>query len=544
MKKKYIIIIILIITIALIGLVGIQLYWIKNAILVKEANLDRSVNEAMTNVIYKLEKIELVRQIQTFNKQSEKLFYTIDSLNKKLFEDFKKSVNNNKYSQTKINIYSSTSVQYGYTQREQGRIIKNFDTTYLDITPTDQLNKGVEIPSNQSSFVNPKKSTIKNLDYNQSIEFEKFFNRTDMVSEIFENLFNVQHQQSIEKRIDFNILDSLIKAELSSKGINTDYEFGIYDPLSRSLIAEKTGNYHNELLNKSFKFYLFPSDMFANSHFLLLYFPHQQKYLLTQMWLMLLISAILILIIIFSFLYTIITIIKQKKLSEMKNDFINNMTHEFKTPISTISLACEALNDKDMVKTESISSNYVNIIKDENKRLGILSERILQTALLEKGQLNLKLEQIDINGIILNIINNIRLQLEKKGGSIYTNFNGSATIISADRVHITNVFYNLLDNANKYTPENPVIKVNIEKTPSLVSVTIEDNGIGISKANQKRIFEPLFRVPTGNIHNVKGFGLGLAYVKMIVEKHNGKVTVESELKKGSKFTVYLNNNLN
>jgi two-component system, OmpR family, phosphate regulon sensor histidine kinase PhoR len=156
--------------------------------------------------------------------------------------------------------------------------------------------------------------------------------------------------------------------------------------------------------------------------------------------------------------------------------------------------------------------------------------------------LNLKFEQVNLNEIISNVINNIRLQVEKKGGIIYTNFNGTSTTLLADKVHITNVFYNLLDNANKYTPDNPIIKVDIEKTTSAIFVSIEDNGIGISKANQKKIFEHLYRVPTGNIHNVKGFGLGLAYVKMIIEKHNGKIIVESELKKGSKFTVMIPSN--
>jgi len=262
------------------------------------------------------------------------------------------------------------------------------------------------------------------------------------------------------------------------------------------------------------------------------------------MGIMLLISATLMLVIIFSFFYTIITIIKQKKLSEMKNDFINNMTHEFKTPISTISLVCEALNDKDIIKTEDFSSNYINIIRDENRRLGILSERILQTALLEKGQLKLKFELVNLNEIILNVINNIRLQVEKKGGFINTHFDNENTFLTADKEHITNVFNNLLDNANKYSPEKPIIKVEIQKNESYISVSIEDNGIGISKANQKKIFDHLYRVPTGNIHNIKGFGLGLAYVKMIVEKHNGKVFVESELKKGSKFTVIIPNNKN
>jgi two-component system, OmpR family, phosphate regulon sensor histidine kinase PhoR len=544
MKKQYILIIIFIISISLIGLVGIQLYWIKNAILVKEANFDRSVNEALTNVVYKLEKIEITKQILTFNKQSEKFLNTIDSLNKQYLTNFKKINNKNKNKPKRPNIYTSTNVQFGYTQLENGKIIRSFDTNYVDENTTDKIFGGIGIPSTPDSSMLQEHEPEKNINYNQNIEVEKFLNRTEIVSEIFKNLFNVKHQQTIEKRIDPKLLDSLIKTELANKGIETDYEFGIYNPGLNSVLVEKTGKYHGDLISKSLKFHLFPNDLYVNPNFLLIFFPNQKQYLLTQMWIVLLISATLMLIVIFTFFYIIITIIKQKKLSEMKNDFINNMTHEFKTPISTISLACEALNDKDIVKTATLSSSYIKIIKDENRRLGLLSERILQTALLEKGQLNLRFEQVNLNEIISNVINNIRLQVEKKGGIIYTNFNGTSTTLLADKVHITNVYYNLLDNANKYTPESPIIKVDIEKTTSAIFVSIEDNGIGISKANQKKIFEHLYRVPTGNIHNVKGFGLGLAYVKMIVEKHNGKIIVESELKKGSKFTVMIPSNKN
>jgi two-component system phosphate regulon sensor histidine kinase PhoR len=254
---------------------------------------------------------------------------------------------------------------------------------------------------------------------------------------------------------------------------------------------------------------------------------------------MLFIAAILILFIILSFIYTILTIIKQKRLSEMKNDFINNMTHEFKTPVSTISLACQALTDDDIVKSEILYKNYLNVISDENKRLGVMAEKILQTAVLEKGQINLRKEPLDIHFIINEVIKNINLQVESKGGKIITELRATSSIINADKVHITNVIYNLVDNANKYTPENPLIILATESNDSGVYFSVEDNGIGISHANLKKIFEKLYRVPSGNIHNVKGFGLGLSYVKTIVEMHNGSVDVVSELKKGSKFTIYL-----
>jgi two-component system phosphate regulon sensor histidine kinase PhoR len=223
----------------------------------------------------------------------------------------------------------------------------------------------------------------------------------------------------------------------------------------------------------------------------------------------------------------------------MKNDFINNMTHEIKTPISTISLACEALRDKDIIKSENLYDNYISVINEENRRLGSMTERILQSAKLEKGEIILRKEELNIEGIILEAINNIKLQVDKKGGEIVTDFKAKSINIIADKVHITNVIFNLLDNAIKYSPVNPLIEITTENSFSGLLVSVKDNGTGISKSNQKKIFDKLYRVPTGNIHNVKGFGLGLSYVKAIVEQHNGKVSLESELNKGTKFILFL-----
>jgi len=197
------------------------------------------------------------------------------------------------------------------------------------------------------------------------------------------------------------------------------------------------------------------------------------------------------------------------------------------------------LNDDDISKPENLVKNYLHVIDDENKRLGVMAEKILQTAVLEKGQIKLRKEPMDIHYVINEVIKNIHLQVDAKNGKIVTDLNASACIINADRVHITNVIYNLVDNANKYSPEKPQIIIATENNERGIYISIADNGIGISHTNLKKIFDKLYRVPTGNVHNVKGFGLGLSYVKTIVEMHNGNVDVESELKKGSKFTVYL-----
>ena len=271
----------------------------------------------------------------------------------------------------------------------------------------------------------------------------------------------------------------------------------------------------------------------------MIHFPNERTYLITRIWILLALSVVLIFAIIFSFTYVITTVFRQKKLSEIKNDFINNMTHEFKTPISTISLACQALGDKDIVKNQAVYETYVSIIDEENNRLSGMAERILQSARLQKGEINLKFEQINIHDILQDVIQKGQLQVAKKGGKITLELGANDHLIEADRVHITNIIFNLLDNAIKYTPWAPIIMIKTRNISQGILISIIDNGIGISKSNQKKVFDKLYRVPTGNVHNVKGFGLGLSYVKSVVEKHKGKITLDSELKKGSTFNIYL-----
>jgi two-component system phosphate regulon sensor histidine kinase PhoR len=336
-----------------------------------------------------------------------------------------------------------------------------------------------------------------------------------------------------------NLLDSLLNEELRQKGIKTKFEYGVYSSLQNKMIIEKTGQYQAQLLKNSFVFTLYPNEFLTNPNYLMIYFPYEIRFLLKEMSSIILISLILIIILMMLFTYVIKVIVWQKKLSEMKNDFINNMTHEIKTPISTISLACEALSDQSVKKHEALAENYLKVIYDENKRLADITEKILQAAIFDQGELNLKLEMINIEEVIDNVINNIGIQVEVKDGKIIRDFRASKTAITADKMHITNVISNLVDNANKYSPKRPVITIISENYSDGVRISIEDNGIGISKENQKKIFDKLYRVPTGNIHDVKGFGLGLSYVKAVIEKHNGKITVDSDLRKGSTFRVYL-----
>jgi two-component system, OmpR family, phosphate regulon sensor histidine kinase PhoR len=282
-----------------------------------------------------------------------------------------------------------------------------------------------------------------------------------------------------------------------------------------------------------------PKNVFIQPHYLALYFPAETIYTLGKLKLILLASIALIIIIIGAFYYTISTIFKQKKLSEIKSDFINNMTHEFKTPISTISLAGEVLSDKSIEKSPEKVDNYLQIIRKENRRLAGLVENVLQAAILDKGKLKFKIQECDIHQIILDVIQNLQLQIQNKNALVTTELKAQRYSLFGDKMHLTNIFYNLIDNALKYSRETPEIKVSTESDKDYIKIKVQDNGIGIRKEDIRKIFETFYRVPTGNIHNVKGFGLGLSYVKIVVEKHQGHIELQSEINKGSIFIVYL-----
>jgi len=268
-------------------------------------------------------------------------------------------------------------------------------------------------------------------------------------------------------------------------------------------------------------------------------FPGRNKFLYGELGWILGASGILILILIITFYYSIKTILVQKKLSVVKNDFINNMTHELKTPISTIGLATEMLSDDSISTTDKQRKGYIAMIRDENKRLGTLVESVLQSAVIERGELTLKPEKLEVNELIQEVATNFEIQVNQRGGKVNLKLNAAFDFVNGDKVHLSNVIFNLLDNANKYSFDTPDITISTGNTTDKIIISITDKGIGISKDNQKKIFERLYRIPTGNVHNVKGFGLGLSYVKAVIEKHTGEVDLTSEPGKGSTFTISL-----
>jgi len=513
MKKQVIIIIIGLVSIAMATLIGIQVFWIRNSIQLREANFRRSVDEAVSSALTKLEKIEFARRINSSDSIQHLL--SQQPLHSSQQQDDEKAELND--SGIRILKPANESVT-GILGSPGGR----------DDSQHSRLPGELKNPSLLATDPKLKKTDI-----------ESQRRQNMLMSRIMNQVLGSEMKKDIEQRVSAGLIDTLLKEEFIIKGITLSYEFGIFNPGRNKIVLEKTGQFHNLLLQKGYSFPLMPMNGISTTDFLLVYFPEKSKHAFMNLWGMLLVSLALVVIIISAFAYSMFTIIRQRKLTELKNDFINNMTHEFKTPISTVSLACQALTDKDFPRSDEMYENYIHIIEDENRRLGVMAEKILQTAILEKGKLALRLETIDLHSLIADVIKNIAIQVEIRDGAISTSFQAENYYLKADKMHFSNLIYNLLDNANKYSPRKPQIHISTSDIENGILIRVKDNGIGISKVNQKKIFEKLYRVPTGDVHNVKGFGLGLSYVKFVVEKHGGTISVESEVNKGSIFTVFM-----
>ncbi len=338
----------------------------------------------------------------------------------------------------------------------------------------------------------------------------------------------------VEERINPSILDSILNNSLADEGINIPYEYCLRTEAGCIYYANLP-EISDNLLQTNYKKLVYKDEIFSRPGELLLHFPEEENYVWNSSSMMLGSSLFFNLMIILTFGYTIKSIIRQKNLSDMKTDFINNMTHELKTPISTIKLVCEMLTDQNLQKSPDRLNRYATIIQDENFRLQSHVEKVLQFARLEKGNLKLKMEALNMHDLLEEAVQKTALQVDKQHGQISHVFNATQTEVLGDKLHLTNIIYNLLDNAIKYSQEAPLIEVYTRSDDQFVTVSIKDHGIGMSKEALKRVFDKFYRVSTGNIHNVKGFGLGLSYVKLMTDHHGGNVRAYSKLNKGSTF---------
>ena len=342
----------------------------------------------------------------------------------------------------------------------------------------------------------------------------------------------------ILNNIDQDSLRTFIHNTLFMNKLPIDFDFCIYNVPENKFVIPPKVNYR-ELLNKGYVFALTKDKQRSTSHYFVLFFPSERAYFMSNMKSILFPIIVILLVITLLIALLILSLTQQKINEDVKNDFINNITHEFKTPISTISLACSAMEDPVIQANSAMMMDYVSIVQTENNRLKKMVDNILQLARLKRGQLQLCLEKIDVHEVLRSIIANISLQVTSKNGTITTHLDAPVATIVGDPTHIESVIANLIENALKYTPTQPAIVISTWNEKKFLVVSIKDNGIGIPKKNIRHIFDEFYRVPKGNIHDVKGYGIGLHYVKKIVQKHNGHIKVESVLNQGSVFYVYL-----
>jgi len=352
-----------------------------------------------------------------------------------------------------------------------------------------------------------------------------------LVSQESSNYFTV----SVNGPIDTNLLGFLLRNEFDKRNIVADYEYGVYDCSDQCMMG---GNYISPTKNKiPVSLNELPA-LKMDGYYFGVRFPQIEANLIGQMgiWGF---SSVVMLVVIFFFVYTLFVILKQRRLSEVQKDFINNMTHEFKTPLSTIAISTAVLKDPSIIHNPERLLNYATIIENESSRLKQQVERVLQMARTEKSDAVLKKEKSDLHELIRDAVKNISTFLQSQTGTIDIYLKASHSLVEVDKLHFTNVIHNLLDNAIKYSEASPVISVSTLNQGKNFIIEVKDNGIGISSENRKKIFHRFYRVPTGNLHDVKGFGLGLNYVKLIVKAHKGKITVQSDPDGGSTFTIVL-----
>ena len=409
---------------------------------------------------------------------------------------------------------------------------------------------------NESKYFNPnigtKSLSIKNTSDHKSQILDSLILEINTISEksitekrkeifsIINSHFALNLNINVDNSFNKNEVIAITNNSLESNGIDNDFHFTITDE-SGVLLLSNFENIDNKILKKSTSFSVafLNDDLFSEKRVFTLYILQLEKSIRKTFTHILIISILLILIILGTFIYSVIIIRNQKKTTQIKTDFINNMTHELKTPIATIGLACEALSDSTIKLENKSKVKFLSTIKSENERLGNLVEKVLQSSVSQEGNPELKLEIFNIEEVIEKAIKTIHLSYNKKKGKITTDFMAQNKLMEADKFHITNVIHNLLDNSQKYSINPPIVSISTRDVIGGLIIRIKDNGIGIARENQKRIFDKLYRVPTGNVHNVKGFGLGLSYVKTIIDLHGGKIMVESKLNTGSVFSINL-----
>jgi len=554
-------------SLASFGLMGFQYYWIRNAIRINKERFDQNALQALSGTVAELEKGEtsdvLLNKLIKDPELKESIFKKIDPIELQIntSRTYSRPSLVDTLLLSPVPQVSSTFRRMLLSRGLDVSILSELENFFAYMTPEvassmftpDEMQILLQEKERQLEYLNQKQRFAReqprpytgivpqfNTEVNLSDDALDKIRKTNIKIELMNQAFSelAEGQQAIMDRLDTAQLRRLLKSQLMEKGIIEDFELGI-KPGEGELIGVGQLLDSQVLLREGLQSKLFPNDILGNDNFIYVYFPEKSSHVFRQVWLPISSSILFILVIIFCFYYAIRIILKQKALSDIKNDFINNMTHEFKTPLATVSLAVEALQDPELSNQDTFRNRYLGIIREENKRLVTQVEKVLQAAALDRNEFNLKLESIHLPAMLQACMDQFALQVENRGGKLEFIGDMKDPYIVGDVFHLTHLFNNLLDNANKYSPSNPKIRVAVKEQGSEVQITLQDQGIGMSRDAVKKIFDKFYRVPTGNVHDVKGFGLGLSYVKTMLEAHHGTIQVQSELGKGSTFTINL-----
>ncbi len=527
-------------------LIIVQGFWIRDAIALKEKQFDHLVNSSLANITGTLQNRQNLYYVARKSEQAKKDSVLLPNGYNVAFEyEFQfseKQIDAEvKEPETKLKKKSDEPTVTSKTNKESEEKVLVFSDERgviheVSVVRNDDQNKiGY---SGDAIIIEP--DTIKVFNPSAGMkEADRIKKEVEANKRMMERLMSriASPPVSLKKTINPVFLKKLITKEFQRSGISLRYEFALTN--AEGSIEIKSEGFEKDKENKLYKASLFPGYFLAGTNHLAVYFPNSKGHIYRSLGFQAFSSVILTGVILLLFGTTLYVIFRQKKLSDIKNDFISNMTHELKTPISTISLASQMLNDPSLPDEMKTSGRVGQIIADESKRLGYQVEKVLQMAIFDKGQIHLKKKKENLNELAHNVADSFSIQVGKKGGTIDCNCHQEDINMNIDPVHFSNVLSNLIDNAIKYSPEAPSIQVITDISDHTAIIRISDKGMGISRENLKKIFEKFYRVPSGNVHNVKGFGLGLSYVKRIVEEHDGHISVKSEPNRGSTFEIRL-----
>ncbi len=518
MSKRIFILLIVLMSTALIGIIAVQIYWIKSSVEIREKQFTNDVLFALAKVSDNIQEREISDYYEEFGSAIDSLnrsnesgktdffFRRIDTSRNEVFTLRQSILETN--TKTSSELFGDEPIDFRSFFSEKEKEIAQLtseDDDFEEITPQERI------------YVVGRLTNLEKLQY------ESYFRE-------------IAPSRPIYDRVSKNEIELNLDNELRNRGVETSFEYGVYE---EGLATKVKSNRFKKEKNKSYSVPLFIDEDGNSSYKLYVSFPKKEKFILASIANILALSAVFILIIILAFASALYQLIRQKQISEIKTDFINNMTHEFKTPIATINLALDAIKNPKIIDDRDKVMRYAGMIREENKRMHGQVENVLRISRLEKNQLDLSKNVADLHDIIDEAVTHVDLIVKDKGGYIKTHMEASLTEIMASKFHLTNVVVNMLDNAIKYTKESPKIDIYTENAGNHILLKIKDQGIGMTKNVQKHVFDKFYREQKGNIHDVKGHGLGLSYVKKIVEHHHGNVFVESEKGKGSTFTVKL-----